>query len=31
VLIGPFVDDELLAVVRKRLSDLQMPAVPVIE
>ena len=31
VLIGPFVDDELLAVVRKRLSDLQMPAVPVVE
>ena len=31
VLIGPFVDDELLAVVRKRLSDLQLPAVPVVE
>ncbi len=31
VLIGPFVDDELLAVVRKRLSELQMPAVPVTE
>jgi len=31
VLIGPFVDDDLLAVVRKRLSELQMPAVPVAE
>ena len=31
VLIGPFVDDDMLAVVRKRLSELQMPAVPVME
>ena len=31
VLIGPFIDDELLAVVRKRLSELRLPAVPVIE
>lgn len=31
VLIGPFVDDDMLAVVRKHLSELQMPAVPVME
>jgi cell division protein FtsN len=31
VLIGPFVDDQTLAAVRKRLLDLQMPAVPVLE
>jgi len=31
VLIGPFIDDDTLAMVRKRLSDLQMSAVPVVE
>lgn len=31
VLLGPFGDDEALAAVRKRLLDLQMPAVPVAE
>lgn len=31
VLIGPFVDDSALAAIRKRLLDLQMPAVPVLE
>jgi len=31
VLIGPFADDDTLALVRKRLSDLQMSAVPVAE
>jgi len=31
VLLGPFADDDALAVVRKRLGDLQMNAVPVVE
>jgi rare lipoprotein A len=31
VLIGPFIDDATLAAVRKRLSELQMSAVPVVE
>lgn len=31
VLIGPFVDESALAAIRKRLLDLQMPAVPVLE
>jgi rare lipoprotein A len=31
VLIGPFADEEGLALVRKRLGDLQLPAVPVVE
>lgn len=31
VLIGPFGTDEALAAMRKRLLDLQMPAVPVLE
>jgi rare lipoprotein A len=31
VLIGPFPDEETLALVRKRLGDLQLPAVPVVE
>jgi rare lipoprotein A len=31
VLIGPFGDDDTLAAVRKRLLDLQMPAMPVVE
>ena len=31
VLIGPFLDDDTLAAVRKRLLDLRLPAVPVVE
>jgi rare lipoprotein A len=31
VLIGPFPDEDTLALVRKRLGDLQLPAVPVVE
>jgi rare lipoprotein A len=31
VLIGPFADEASLSLVRKRLGDLQMPAVPVVE
>ena len=31
VLIGPFLDSDMLSEVRRRLSELQMPAVPVLE
>ena len=31
VLLGPFPDEDALALVRKRLGDLQMNAVPVVE
>lgn len=31
VLIGPFADEDALALVRKRLGDMQMNAVPVLE
>jgi rare lipoprotein A len=31
VLLGPFLDDDALALVRKRLGELQMNAVPVVE